>query len=92
MGGDDSAGGEGTPEYLFKVCLEWMWQQKVLWVKLRKGTGMGKSRFKIQYLVTDGRCSQLVRGFLTTTDVGRRVAHEDACGQQDVRVVAPGAM
>jgi len=53
---------------------------------------MGKSRFKIRYLVADGRCSQLVRGFLITTDVGRRVAQEDACGERDVRVVAPGAM
>ena len=42
-------------------------------------TGRWKSRWKIQDLLADGRCSQAVLGFLSATDVGRRApAEEDA--------------
>ena len=44
-----------------------------------KETGKWKSRWKIRDLLVDGRCSQAVLEFLSTTDVGKRVpAEEDA--------------
>jgi len=43
------------------------------------GKGRGKDRFKIRDLLADGRCSQAVLDFLSTTDVGRLApAEEDA--------------
>jgi len=45
--------------------------QKILWAEVRKETGRGKSRWKIQDLFADQRCSQAVLDFLTATDVGR---------------------
>jgi len=41
-----------------------------------KEAGRGKSRFKIQDLLADGRCSQAVLDSLSTTDVGRLVPAE----------------
>ena len=48
-------------------------QQKILWGEVKKETGKWKSRWKIQDLLADGRCSQAVLDFLTSTDVGRIV-------------------
>ena len=47
---------------------------------MRKETRRGKDRWKIRDLLVDKRCSRAVLGFLTTTDVGRRmlVEEEDA--------------
>jgi len=46
---------------------------------VRKETGRWKSRWKIWDLLADGRCSQAVLDFLSTTDVRIRVpAEEDA--------------
>jgi hypothetical protein len=71
-----------TREHVFKNCPEWKEQQKGLWAEVWKETGRGKSRFKIRDLLVDGRCSQAVLDFLTSTDVGRLVptpgAEEDA--------------
>jgi len=36
-----------------------------------------KSRWKVRDLLADGRCSQAVLDFLTSTDVGRRVPAEE---------------
>jgi len=46
------------PEHLFKNCPQRKRQQKVLWAAVRKETGMGKDRFKIQNLFADLRCTQ----------------------------------
>ena len=43
---------------------------------MRKETERWKSRWKIQDLLADGRCSQAVLDFLSTTDVGRLVPPE----------------
>jgi len=46
---------------------------------VQKETGRWKSRWKIRDFHADRRCSQALRDFLSTTDVGRRVlAEEDA--------------
>jgi len=66
-----------TRDHLFKVCSEWKMQQKILWAEVQKETGRWKSRWKIQGLLADGRCSQAVLDFLTATDVGRRVLSEE---------------
>ena len=66
-----------TRDHLFKVCSEWKMQQKILWAEVQKETGRWKSRWKIQDLLADGRCSQAVLDFLTATDVGRRVLSEE---------------
>jgi len=44
-----------TRDHLFKVCPEWKSQQKILWVEVQEESGRGKSRFKIQDLLADGR-------------------------------------
>jgi len=61
------------PDHLFKECPEWKPQQKILWAEAKKETGKGKDRWKVRDLLADGRCSQAVLDFLSTTDVGRRV-------------------
>ena len=48
-------------------------QQKILWVEVKKETGRWKDRWKVRDLLADGRCSRAVLGFLSSTDVGRRV-------------------
>jgi len=73
-----SAGGVGryrtqTREHLFKLCPEWKAQQKILCAEVGKGTGRWKSRWKIQYLLADGRCSQAVLDLLSSTNMGRLV-------------------
>jgi hypothetical protein len=65
-----------TLEHLFKVCLEWKAQQKILWAEVKE-TGRWKDRWKIRDLLADGRCSRAVLDFLTSTDVGRRVPAEE---------------
>jgi len=68
-----------TRDHLFKVCPELKVQQEILWAEVREESGRGKSRFKIQDLLADGRCSQAVPDFLSTMDVGRLApAEEDA--------------
>ena len=52
-----------TREHLFKVCLEWKAQQKILWAEVLKGTGKWKSRWKTRDFLADGRCSQAVLDF-----------------------------
>jgi len=69
-----------------KVCPEWEAQQKIRWAeawkKAGKEAGRGKSRFKIRDLLTDGRCSQAVLDFLSTTDVGRLAPAEVDAGSE----------
>jgi len=62
-----------TRDHLLRECLEWKPQQKILWAEVKKETGKGKDWWKVRDLLADGRCSQAVRDFLSTTDVGRRV-------------------
>jgi len=64
-------------DHLFKECRRWREQQKTLWEEVRKETKKGKSRWKIQDLMADGRCSQAVLCILSTTDVGRLVPPKD---------------
>ena len=47
-----------------------------------KETGRGKSRFTIRDLLADGRCSQSVLAFLSTTDTGRLVPAEEDAGTE----------
>jgi len=47
--------------------------QKILWAEVQKETGRWKSRWKVQDLFADPRCSQAVLDFLSTTDVGKVV-------------------
>jgi len=42
----------------------------------------GESRFTIRDLPADGRCSQVVLDFLSTTDVGRLVPAEEVAGSE----------
>jgi len=72
-----------TRDHLVKVCPEWKAQQKILWAEVQKETGKWKSRWMIiiRDLLADGRCSQAVMDFLSSTDVGRLVpAAEDDAG------------
>jgi len=63
-----------TWDHLFKECLEWKPQQKILLAVPNKETGsLWKNRWKVRDLLADGRCSRAVLDFLSTTDVGRRV-------------------
>jgi len=55
------------------VCPEWKAQQKILWAEVRKESGKWKGRWRIRDLLADGRCSQAVLDFLSTTDVGKLV-------------------
>ena len=47
-----------------------------------KESGRRKSRRKTQDLLADGRCSQAVLDFLSTTDVGRLVPAGDDAGSE----------
>jgi hypothetical protein len=70
-----------TREHLFKNCLQWERQQKILWAEVRRETGRGKERFKFRDLFTDEGHSQAILDSLAITDVGRRIpdtAEEDA--------------
>ena len=58
-----------TRDHLFKECPRWRGQQKILWSEFKKDTGRWKSRWKIQELMADGRCSRAVLDSLSTTDV-----------------------
>jgi len=71
-----------TREHLFKVCLEWKAQQKVLWAEVWKETRRGKSWWTIRDLLADARCSRAVLDFLATTDVGRLVPGDEAAGSE----------
>jgi len=62
-----------TRDHLFKVCREWRMPQKILWAEVLKETGRRKSRWKIQDLLADQRCSQAVLDYLSSTDLGRTV-------------------
>ena len=62
-----------TRDHLFKWCAAWKDQQKILWAEVRKETGRWRSRWKVQDLLADERCSKAVLDVLATTDVGRRV-------------------
>ena len=68
--------------HLFKVCSEWKAQQKVLWAHVWGKTGRGKSLLTIRNLLVDGRCSQAVLDFPSTTDVGRMVPAEEDAGSE----------
>jgi len=52
-------------------------QQKILWGEVEKETGRWKSQWKVRDLLADGRCSQAVLDFLSSTDVGRLVPSEE---------------
>jgi hypothetical protein len=73
------------------VCPEWKPQQKDLWAEVKKETGRWKDRWKVRDLLADERCGRAVLGFLSTTDVGRRVPAEEeedavsAVSEQEVR-------
>jgi len=45
----------------------------MLWAEVKKETGRWKDRWKVRDLLADGRCSRVVLGFLSSTDMGRRV-------------------
>jgi len=66
-----------TRDHLLKECPEWKPQQKILWVEVKKATERWKDRWKVRDLMADGRCSQAVLDFLSSTDVGRRVPVEE---------------
>jgi ribonuclease HI len=75
------ASGTQTRDHLFKECVEWREQQRILWAEVRKETGRWKSRWRVRDLLADERCSRAVLDFLSTTDVGRLApapAEEDA--------------
>jgi hypothetical protein len=71
-----------TREHDLKVCPAWKEQQKTLWTEVRKETGRWKSRWKVQDLLADERCSRAVLDFLSTTDVVRLVP---ATAEEDVQ-------
>ena len=60
-------------DHLFKVCPKWRTQQTTMWQEVKKETGKWNSRWKIQDLLADQRCSQAVLDFLSSMDVGRTV-------------------
>jgi len=62
------------------VCPERKPQQKILWVELLKESGRRESRWRIRDFLADGRCSQSVLDFLSTTEVGRQVPAEEDAG------------
>ena len=76
------AGARQTRDHLFQVCHEWKAQQKILWAEVLNETVGRKSRWKIRVLLADGRCSQAVLEFLSTTDVGRLVPVEEDSGSE----------
>jgi hypothetical protein len=61
-----------TREHLFKNCPRWKPQQRILWAKVRKFTGRGKSRFRLRDRFADERCARPILDFLRSTKVGRR--------------------
>ena len=61
-----------TRDHLFKGCVAWKDQQKILWAEVTKETERWKSRWKVRDLLAGERCSRAVLDFLATTDVGRR--------------------
>jgi len=65
------------------VCPERKPQQKILWAEVLKESGRRKSQWRIRDLVADGRCSQAVLDFLSTTDVGRLVPAEEDAGSSE---------
>ena len=64
------------------MCPEWKAQREILWAEVRKESGSGEDRCKIRNLLADGRCSQAVPDFLSTTDVGRLVPAEEDAGSE----------
>jgi len=60
-------------DHLFKVCLDWKMQQKILWGEVHRETRWWKSWWKIRDILADGRCGQMVLDFLSSTDAGRLV-------------------
>ena len=81
IGPPRNAGGAGTRARLGSTssrCVrEWKAQQKILWTEVRKETVRWKDRWKIRDLLADERCRRAVLGFLTSSDVGRRVPAEE---------------
>jgi len=80
-----SAGGTGsyrtqTRDHLLKVWPKWKAQQKILWAEVLKENGRRKSGSKTQDLLADGRCSQAVLDFRSSTDVGRPVPADAGSG------------
>jgi len=69
----------GSP---LKVCPEWKPQQTILLAEVLKESRMRKSWWRIRDLLADGRCSQAVLDFLSTTDVGRLVPVEEDAGSE----------
>jgi len=71
-----------TRDHLLKECPKWRPLQNILWAEVKE-TGRWKDRWKVRYLLADGRCSRAVLVFLWSTDVGRR-----APGKEDDAVSA----
>ena len=62
-----------TRDHLLKECPEWKPQQNILSAEVKKETGRCKDQWKVQDLLANGKCSQAVLDFLSTTDVGMQV-------------------
>ena len=63
--------------HFFKMCPEWKAQQKILWAEVQEESRRRKSRCRIQDPLANGRCSQAILDFLSTTDVGRPIPAEE---------------
>jgi hypothetical protein len=75
-----------TREHLFKNCPRWKLPQKALWVEVRRDTGKGKNRFKIQDLFADERCIRTIMDFLRATKAGRRAEDREQEEKNENRV------
>ena len=56
-----------------KRCPRWKEEQRTLWEEVYKETGRGRWRWKAHELFAEGKCSQAVLDFLSSTDVGKIV-------------------
>jgi len=70
-------GATQTREHLFKVCITWKKQQRILCKAVRAQTKRGRDRFRIADLSADERCTDAILGFLESTDVGRKAREEE---------------
>jgi len=66
-----------TRGHLARVCPSGRPNRRSCGLEVREESGRKKSRCKIRDLLVDGRCSQAVLDFLSTTDVGSLVPAEE---------------
>jgi hypothetical protein len=52
-------------------------QREILWKAVGAQTKSGRDRFRIADLFTDERCTETIREFLESTDVGRKAREEE---------------